>query len=147
MNQLDLAIHSTVHDYKGGTQALADAMGMSRQILLNKACPTTENAYFSPAQMAQIQNITGNYAINDALHAMEQHRATPEKDVTSSLLGVTRNFADVVGEVTEAMADNVFTERERRQCLDAVNHLLDDCETLKHSISREGLEQAIKAVK
>jgi hypothetical protein len=146
MNQLDLAIHSTVHDYADGTQALADSMGMSRQILINKACSTTENAYFSPAQMAQLQNITGNYAINDALSAMEQHRAKPEKDLTSSVLMVSKDFAGVVTEVTEAMADNVMTERERRQCLDSVNQLLDDAEQLKHSISREGLESKIHAV-
>lgn len=146
MNQLDLAIHSTVHDYKDGTQALADSMGMSRQILLNKACPTTENAYFSPAQMAQLQNITGNYAINDALSAMEQHRPKTQKELTESVMAVSKDFAGVVGEVAEAMKDREMTERERRQCLDAVNKLLEAAEDLKHSISREGLESKIHAV-
>lgn len=146
MNQLDLAIHSTVHDYEGGTQSLADAMGVSRQILLNKACPTTENAHFAPAQLAQLQNITGNYSINDALQAMEQHREAQEYDLTGSMLGVSKDFAEVVGGITESMADNVMSEPERRHCLDLVETLLEDGEALKQAIHREGLEKKIKAV-
>lgn len=146
MNQLDLAIHSTVHDFKGGTQNLADAMGMSRQILLNKACPTTENAYFAPAQLIQLQNITGNYAINDALNAMQQNSQRPEKDLTHAMMSVSRDFAVVIGDITESMEDYVMSERERRQCLNSVTQMIDECEDLKHAISREGLANKIKAV-
>ena len=66
MNVQD-AFYHTVHDYKDGTAALADRMGMSAAILLNKADPNKEHnkPLLKDADMAM--GLTGDYRILDVL--------------------------------------------------------------------------------
>lgn len=150
MNQLDLAIDSTVHDYAGGTNELAELMGMSRTILNNKACPTNENHQFHPQQLISIQRLTGNWSITDAFVAahdvwQKQNSPSAEKDVTQSLFDVAAEFGRMAEKVNEAMSDKVLTERERRDCLKEAEAMLEKCEALKSSLYREGLENKIHA--
>lgn len=148
MNKLDMAIEDTVHGYAGGTSELSDHMGMNRTILNNKACHTNEHHQFHPNQLMTLQKVTNNWSITDAfVAARDQFKEVVEKEISDSIWGITQDFAAVVQQVSEAMADNKLTERERRQCLNVVEDLIGDCEALKHSIHREGLEQSIKAVK
>lgn len=152
MNALDLAIDATVHDYDGGTNDLAEHMGMSRTILNNKACPTNEHHQFHPQQLLQLQMQTGNWTITDAFVGarnswMSKHQPVVEqKGVHASMLGIAEHFGQVAHAVNEAMADSVLTERERRECLQELDDVFDACETLKQALYREGVEQKIKAV-
>lgn len=134
MNQLDLAIHSTVHDGDISTQDLADLMGMSRQILLNKANFNTENAYFSPAQLIQLQNLTSNYSINSALQAMNKSKPTTSKSITHSLLSVTDEVGRIAHEFNRAAEDNHFSEREKADCIKQASKVLNAAESLVASL-------------
>jgi hypothetical protein len=68
MNSQD-AFYHTVHDYKDGTDALANRMGMSRAILLNKADPNKEHNKPLLSDADRIMGLTGDYQILDALAA------------------------------------------------------------------------------
>ncbi len=144
MNQLEIAIYNTVHDYPGGTLELAEEMCMSRQILLNKACPTTENAYFSPQQLSQLQRITNNYAINESLRVMELQPKRKSLTVTESLLDITDKLGATVHEVNQAMSDHVMTDREKAACLKKAGYIKQSADELIHSLHNH--KNALKAV-
>jgi hypothetical protein len=146
MNQLDLAIYNTVHDFSEGTQALADLMGVSRQILLNKANPNTENAYFSPAQLIQIQKLTGNFSINEALTAMEGKKKPTEASFTRLLLQITDELGVAAHMVNEALDDHILTEREKADCLKQVGKVSDACDDLKQALHTQDSSRKISVV-
>lgn len=147
MNQLDLTIHDTVHDYNGSTKSLADAMGISTTILNNKACPTNEHHQFKPNQLLKLQKVTQNWSITDVFNA-ERRKAEKQvdngKDTTSSLFDMAAEFGRLAERINESMSDNILTEYERRACLKEVDAMNEKCEALKQALYREGL--AVKAV-
>lgn len=152
MNALDLAIDATVHDYPGGTNELAELMGMSRTIMNNKACPTNEHHQFHPQQLLQLQKQTGNWSITDALVGARdiwnsKHKTQDElKNIHSSMFSIAEEFGQVAHVISQAMDDSKLTERERRDCLKELDDLLGACESLKSALYREGVANHMKAV-
>lgn len=152
MNALDIAIDSTVHEFSGGTNELAELMGMSRTILNNKACPTNEHHQFHPQQLLQLQKLTGNWSITDALMGARDiwnSRNKPEselKNIHASMFTIAEEFGQVAHAINDAMNDSKLTERERRDCLKELDDLLGACEALKSALYREGVEKQIHAV-
>ena len=97
MNKLEIAIYSTVHDCEIGTLTLAELMGMSRQILLNKADPNKEGSYFSPQQITSLQPITGNHSNTDAYVSSKEAATSKGKSIICSLLAVTDKVGQLSG--------------------------------------------------
>lgn len=146
MNQIDLTIHDTVHDFDGSTKRLAEEMGMSPTILNNKACPTNEHHQFQPNQLIKLQQVTGNWSITDvfvAERAKSETHSESSKNTVSSLFDVTVELGRLAEKINDAMSDNVLTERERRECLKEVDAMTGKCEALKAALYREGMVKAV----
>ena len=127
MNQVKLAIWSTTHEYKGGKNGafreLAALMGISEQVMRNKACPTSDKSHFSPEQLLTLQNLTDDYRINNAMRLAEKRAGATERGVTESLLHITHELGSMAHIITEAEADGKYTEREKADCISQLNRI------------------------
>ena len=125
MNQVKLAIWSTTHEYKGGKNGafreLAALMGISEQVMRNKACPTSDNSHFSPEQLLTLQNLTDDYRINNAMRLAEKRAGATE-------------------------ADGKYTEREKADCISQLNRIEKACEHLKLAIHQQEAGKLVRAV-
>lgn len=138
MNQLEIAIKNTVRDYKPGTNMLFALMEQtSRQRLLNKACETTMNAHFTPRELVNLQNITGDYRINDVMRSMEKRQPIVHNGITDSLIEITKELGAMAQKITESEADGVYTEREKADCIKQLQCLEKACSQLKQAIHQQ----------
>ena len=119
MNILD-AFYNTVHRAAGGVEALAIRMGMSAQILRNKALPSNTANKASLEDADRVMALTGDYEL---LHALARNHGfvcvRVEQDATASDLAVlelvTKVWAasgDVGSEVHASLADGVVEAQE-----------------------------------
>ncbi|PHS70669.1 MAG: hypothetical protein COB23_03075 [Methylophaga sp.] len=143
MNQLDLAIYDAVHDFPEGTQELADLMGMSRQILLNKANFNTENAYFSPQQLKLLQKTTKTHSINDALVAYQSKKIVGNNSITTSILNVVDSVGKAAHEVNKSVEDGIVTEREKADCLKLTNEIRKTVDELDRDLHTTDINSKI----
>lgn len=67
---VQLAFYRTVHDFPGGCDGLAAAMGMTPAVLRNKANPNTKTNIPSLADADRAMAVTGTY---DILHSLAQN--------------------------------------------------------------------------
>jgi hypothetical protein len=67
------AFYYTVHDYKGGAEALAPRMGCTAAILRNKADPKKDHNKPMLADADNIMALTGDYRVLHALAANHNH--------------------------------------------------------------------------
>lgn len=127
MNILD-AFYNTVHNSAGGAEALAIRMGMSAQILRNKALPSNSANKASLEDADRVMALTGDYEL---LHALARSHGfvcvRVEQDATASDLAVlemvTKVWAasgDVGSEVHASLADGVVEARELEKVESAV---------------------------
>lgn len=119
MNILD-AFYNTVHRAAGGVEALAIRMGMSAQILRNKALPSNTANKASLEDADRVMALTGDYEL---LHALARNHGfvcvRVEQDATASDLAVLEMVTkvwsasgEVGSEVHASLADGVVEEHE-----------------------------------
>nr|WP_295941203.1 phage regulatory CII family protein [uncultured Acidovorax sp.] len=109
MDILDVIYH-TVHGFPGGTAVLAQRMGMSLDVLRQKANVNNPQHVFHPRQLLDLMYFSGNDAI---LHAMADHmgrvvvNATPDQsggDMLEASMRVQVAFADLMRAVADPLA-------------------------------------------
>ena len=119
MNILD-AFYHTVHDYPGGSEALAPRMGMTGSVLRNKADPKKDCNKPLLVDADRAMALTGDTRILDAL--AEAHggvfikvdASAPASDlaVLELVTHVWRSNGDVGTAVDEALADGKVERHE-----------------------------------
>jgi hypothetical protein len=118
MNHLD-AFHQTVHAAPGGCESLAPRMGMSAQVLRNKACPTNTTNKPTLDDADRLMGITGDYSV---LHALAQNHGfvctrideQPASDmaVLEATTDIWSKLGDLGTEVHKALADGRIEQHE-----------------------------------
>ncbi|HDS1580458.1 MULTISPECIES: phage regulatory CII family protein [Stenotrophomonas maltophilia group] len=116
MNVTDAA-YDTVHQYPGGSEALAPRMGMSAATLRGKVNPNTDRNLLSLQEADALMARTGDYRILHALCAehgfIAQRVDAPESGtLITALLSAAAAKGDLAELVSEAMADNRITPNE-----------------------------------
>ncbi|WP_288431799.1 phage regulatory CII family protein [uncultured Stenotrophomonas sp.] len=116
MNVTDAA-YDTVHQYPGGSEALAPRMGMSAATLRGKVNPNTDRNLLSLQEADALMARTGDYRILHALCAehgfIAQRVDAPESGtLITALLAAAAAKGDLAELVSEAMADNRITPNE-----------------------------------
>lgn len=105
MNHLD-AFYQTVHNAPGGAEAIAGRLGMSAQVLRNKANPNSATNKPTLDDADRLMGITGDFSI---LHALaEQHGfvLTRLDDQPASDMAVLENVTNIwqrLGELATAV--------------------------------------------
>jgi hypothetical protein len=102
-----------VRRYPGGSAALAARMDMSPTTLAHKASPTYEGQFFSPEEVVQLTDETGD---NDFLNSLAAHRhcivlPMPQLDhsgmddvCTEALITCIQQFAEFSGVSAKALS-------------------------------------------
>ncbi len=120
MNILDAA-YNTVHDYKGGANALAPRMGIKSPAVLNsKVNPNTDTHHLTLMEASKLMALTGDYRILQSLNAEHGKVAInlpniPEcRDtaLTDIVLSFGMKGGDVYTLFKEMMADGRITRGE-----------------------------------
>lgn len=103
-------IYRTVHDFPGGAAALAPRMGMSVDVLRQKANVNNPQHVFHPRQLLDLMYFTGNDAV---LHAMAEHmgrvvlNASPDDSDGNLHLALAKlqgHYAEVVRHTADLLA-------------------------------------------
>jgi len=125
MNQHD-ALYKVARAYPGGIDALAQNMNMSVNVLRNKLAPGIASHYPSFEEVSNIISLCQQANVKDAvlpLHALLARHGmaaflVPEPahintdDLSQTVCKVMSQVGNVAEAVSEALLDNVITERE-----------------------------------
>jgi hypothetical protein len=134
MNVIDAA-HAVVHDYPGGTPALAPRLNMAPAVLRGKVNVNDHGHHLTVVEALRIQQLTGDHRIFLAEAEELGYVALPaphieDEDVGRALTRLCGEFGDYMRRVDESMQDGKITANERRtlerELLDmitAANHL------------------------
>ncbi|WP_281545868.1 phage regulatory CII family protein [Grimontia sp. SpTr1] len=144
MDHLDTAVYSTVHDSPIPARQIAQQLGMSHQVLINKANPQSDSHKLSLREALAVQLITGNYRILEAMTTeLDLHKAEEQRTASllESVLKATAEHGDVVKVIQDALEDGVFSLREREKCQQEVDEAIKALETLRKAIVVEPLRR------
>lgn len=125
MNQHD-ALYTVARAYPGGIDALAQKLNISTNVLRNKLAPGIASHYPSFEEVSMIISLCQKAGVKEAvmpLHAlMARHGMAafvvpePEQinndDLSQTVCRVMSQVGNVAEAVSEALLDNVITERE-----------------------------------
>lgn len=123
------AFYATVFDSPGGPESLAPRLGMSAQVLRNKANPNIETNHPTLRDIRRAMSITGDLGVLHALAQEQSHVCIPvESDGQASDMAVLELIARVwqtngcVGTaVNETLADGRVEKHEIDKVADQVH--------------------------
>lgn len=141
MDHIDQAIHSTIHESDIPAKEIAQRLGMSHQVLINKANPQSEFHKMSLREALAVQLITGSTRIHDAM-AVELGAGSGGvvKGLMESVLSASKEHGDVVGAIHGALEDGRFTLREREECQREINEAITALTMLRESVVKHGVQ-------
>lgn len=131
MNVIDAA-YGVVHDYPGGSVALAPRLKMSGAILRGKVNPNDAGHHLTLAESVRMQAITGDhriiYAEAEELGYMLVRLPTVDADdFTAEALRTVKEFGDFIGKCGDVMADGNVSKNElravERELIEAMAHI------------------------
>lgn len=116
MNAQDAA-YDTVHQYPGGSVALAARLGMSDAVLRGKVNPNNDRNHLTLAEADRLIGLTGDHRILHALAAthgytLQEAGAREEGGVVIALLAAVSAQGGMTQTVSDAIADGLITPNE-----------------------------------
>lgn len=124
MSSVADAAYATVHDYKGGCDALGPRVGITPRVLNSKVLPTTSSHHLSLDEAVRIMAVTGDHRILQAicrhLGYLDPIRAVVYEGIADQQLleliaAVHSETGDVSRSLVAALTDGRVTEREFEQ--------------------------------
>jgi len=137
MDQLDQAIYDTVHD--AGTAQLAARLGISRQVLINKANPNDDRNHLSLHQAQAIMRATGDIRILNAQAALLGYDITPKSTSSDdnplhALVRTMSETAEAIQSASSALEDGRLTQRELAECRKEIAEAVEQLSRLEASL-------------
>lgn len=142
MQALDSAIYSTVHDSEIKTKDLAVMLGMSHQILINKANCQCETNKFTAHELVALQKHTGSTRIAEAmclelgLNVVSTVSEEPES-LMNAMLAVVSECGDVSRVLKVAMHDGRLTNREKDAIQKEISEAIASLVAMRSTIEKE----------
>lgn len=116
MDQLDISIHATAHDY--GLPEMARKLGIREQVFRNKVNPTEESHKLGFLEWVGMLDVSGDLRSLEVLceqfgGCFERNdvRENP-RDLLRALLAADAEHGDVVQSIRDAMSDGRISPRE-----------------------------------
>ena len=147
MNQVDIAVYNTVHESDMGAKEIAQRLGMSHQILINKSNPNNETHKLTLNESLAVQMATDSTAIIEAqalllgVQVLPKFKSKPES-LMMSVLKATKEHGDVSKKIAEALADGRFTAKEKQECHREVSEAIQSLAELNEYLN--GIEVGVK---
>ncbi|WP_028451874.1 phage regulatory CII family protein [Chitinilyticum aquatile] len=117
---LKLAMYATVHDFKGGAEALAPMLGCGVSTLRNKVNPNLDTHHLTVEEADKLMAATGQHWILHALASRHGYVAVPNVEnapasdlaVLELVTKVWRANGDVGAAVDDALSDGKIEPHE-----------------------------------
>ncbi len=141
MDHIDQAVYDTVHNSEISAKEIAQRLGMSHQVLLNKANPQSEFHKLTLREALAVQLITGNRRIHKAIEVelgLGANEKQQHTNILESVLVASREHGDVMRAIHEALEDGRFTLREREQCQREIDEAVAALTGLRESVVIHG---------
>lgn len=126
MNITDAA-YSTVHDYPGGSEALAPRLGMSAAVLRNKVNPNNDTHHLTLAEASKLIGITGDARLAHALASTHgliclsgAEGEVSDMAVLEMVTSLWSKNGDLGQIVHRALSDGVLSRKEMKEIRSAV---------------------------
>jgi uncharacterized protein YfeS len=145
MELLDTAIHETVHDSAIGSKEIAERMGKSRQVLLNKANPNNDTHHLTLHEAAALIKVTGNTAILDALIDLCNDEVAESMNISDALVHSIKESSDVSVAVTEAIIDDKLSQKELKDIHREIREAQDALKKLTNAVNSHTSKPTLKA--
>ena len=148
MTDLEWAIQQTVHAKRGLSKQLADVVGTSQQVLLNKVNPEVPTNSLHVTEAFKIMKHTGDITILEVQAAelgyhlvKDDSKAVPLMD---ALLDVIKEQGDIGSAIKDSTADGVVDVHEERHTITQIHEAkraLDEleCSVKAHAKSSRGV--------
>lgn len=131
MNVIDAA-HAVVHDYPGGSVALAPRLGMAPAVLRGKVNGNDAGHHLTLMEALRIQLLTGDHRIfmaeaNELGYMVTRISDAVGDDIGLQAMRAIAEFGDFIGKVECSLRDRRVTRNElkelERQLLEAQSHI------------------------
>jgi hypothetical protein len=138
MNHIDVAVHATIHSSDMTAKEISTRLGMSHQVLINKANPQSTSHKLNLREAVAIMLLTGNYRILNAIETeldinKRTRKASPER-LVHDVLKATGEVGEVALAINEALEDGRFTPREREKCRNEIDEAIECLTRLRASV-------------
>jgi hypothetical protein len=151
MNIKDAAYH-TVHDFPGGAEVLALRLGKAHKTLLKEVAPgPLDSAKFGLLDANKAMAMSRDYRMLHAIAVEHGFMAVPlpsfEHDaspgtaaVATAVATLAREFAGLMGEVVQDLADQTVTDNELRRIEQSCGHLVAGVQRLLQHVGAMNLD-------
>lgn len=138
MDLIDLAAHRLVHESALKPKEIAEAVGVKYQVMMNKVCPTNEDAELTLHQGFAIMKLLGRRDIIDAMSQMlGETEPKGAKGIFEAVLEAQIEHADVARAIHHAMADQRINDREASAILREIDEAIGALEQVRESVLSE----------
>lgn len=139
MDELEYAIQNTVKHRRGFSKQVAEHLGMSQQVLLNKINPMITSNHLHVTEAARVIAFTQDFSIIEVMAEMlgckivktNKPKAVP---IMSALLTVVKEHGDIGEAITDAIKDDVINEIEERHIIQQIKDERAALDSLQSSI-------------
>lgn len=132
------AAYRTVHEGKGGAVAIADGVGIGKQVLVNKVNPNNSSHRLTLEEAVSLMKFTGDFQILHALAhefsgiflPLPELPSVSDNAVLTDISDMSVEFGRLVQEVIEDAKDGEITANELNRIESEAMRLRETLETL-----------------
>lgn len=142
MDALDIAIHQSAHEARGGLSALAKRLGIGEQVLRNKCNPNTETHKLGVREALAVMLDTEDLRILEALAQELGCRVSREpspqsaRGLIEAVLAAEVEHGDVGRAILDALRDQRISPREAAEIKREIYEARTALEVLEASVMR-----------
>lgn len=141
MTNLEWAIQQTVHEKRGAAKRLADAIGTSHQVLLNKVNPEVVNNHLTVREAVSLMQHTGCVLILEEVASELGYSVIKDNaaavPLAEAVLKVMKEHGDVGGAI--AAAGKHINQNEARSICKEISEARLALDALEASVQFEAL--------
>lgn len=138
MDQLDIAVHNTAHNFDGGVPRLAKIMGKGEQVLRNKCNPNNDDSKLTLREALGMMLVTGDVQILECVASELNYQVVPleakrEIGLLEAVLKTASECGDVHQAIQDALQDGSITPRELHRIIQEIGEARDALCVLEQS--------------
>lgn len=150
MDHIDRAIYDTVHNSEKGCSQIAKDIGISHQVLINKANPQCESHKLGLLEAMAIMRSTSNHAIYRAIGLELEIDSNPKAKpmgVLEAALLASKEHGDVIRAIHEGLEDGTLNLREKEACHREIDEAIESLRQMQQAIVQHAPHnKSLKAV-
>ena len=145
-DQISRAVERTVYGSELSTEQIAEKIGMSAQILRNKANDNNSHNHLTLREAVALMKATQNHSIYRAIGGVIEDESVPEKSIVELVLSASAESGDVVRVFTDAHADGRISAAEKKAIHNEINQAMDALNCLAKAIDEDGTPASLRTV-